>query len=494
MPAFRSDAPRQTEARYCSRVPSYAVCVLALSALIACHTGGRTGSASDDVIALQQDGRAAWREPRVSAQGSDLSDLPQLYPDGDWLAIQAPLMSMAVVVKVLINGVATTATLDTGAMGSTLSLPVAQRLGLITGNTPRGRAVRAIDAHGNVIMGEKIQLGEVTVGQHRWRDVEVTVLGEQPDLLLLGAELLQDVDLYLAADEGLVGVFAGGRGPVLDTDRVVRLHRGERQLLVAATAHGQRAEPVQFSLIIDTGAWNTSVPLLIGINGGLPADVSYESTTVAVGGEQTSRGRFVMNPMMLGPDRIPVGTVLAIGSTLESQEGLGLLGNDVMMRQHTMLSFARAEMRLKEPTRRPARRTRGPGGAVCSDGDGNSAPCVLVAVVDKPQDSYDDADLPGVCLQIDVDEVYAGKTIEMAITGVTSELMEGGAIRAFLTANQDGAHACFHLWRQLARIGLSPQTPLSLRWVRTEGVQWPCDPLKTRCITFTGPLAKLPTK
>ena len=61
------------------------------------------------------------------------------------------------------------------------------------------------------------------------------------------------------------------------------------------------------------------------------------------------------------------GKVLAIGSTLDSQGGLGLLGNDVMMRQHTLLSFQRAEMRLKTAPQRPPARSRGPGGAACSD-------------------------------------------------------------------------------------------------------------------------------
>jgi hypothetical protein len=97
-------------------------------------------------------------------------------------------------------------------------------------------------------------------------------------------------------------------------------------------------------------------------------------------------------------------------------------------------------------------------------------------------------------LKIDVDKAFSGKTIELAITGASNEVMNGGAIRAFMTANDAGAHACFHLWRQLDHLGITTSTPLSLRWVRTEGVQWPCDPMKTRCITFTGPLAKLPVK
>lgn len=464
----------------------------------ACHTPGRVLSSNDEVIALSSAGESGPRAPRVSAHGSDLSDLPQLYPDGDWLDIEAPLLSMAVVAKVKVNGEKAIATLDTGAMATTMSTPFAERLGILDEDTPRGRPVRAVDAHGSVIHGERLALGEVSIGRHRWVDVEVTVLGDAPDLFLIGADLLQDVDLYLAADEGLVGVFEGGRAPVEPGDRVVRLQRGDRQLLVAAQAHGRGASgalsPVRFPLIVDTGAWNTSVPLLVGINGGLAADVRFESTTLAVGGEQTTRGRFVLDPLSLGSEAIPVGRVFAIGSTLDNEGGTGLLGNDVMMRQHTIVSFHRSELRLKPTQTRPHVRDRGPGGVTCSDDTGARTPCVSVAIVSRPDDTYGDSDLPGACLQIDVHKSYAGKTLELAITGPSGDLMNGGAIRAFMTANDDGAHACFHLWRQLEHLGVTAATPLSLRWVRTEGVQWPCDPMKTRCITFTGPLAKLPTK
>ncbi len=467
----------------------------AASALCACHPAGRVlSSGQDEVVALSREPRPGGpKEPRVSAMGSDLSDLPQLYPDGDWLPIDAPLLSMAVVVKASVAGQNVDATLDTGAMGTTMSTPVAERLGIVGEGVPRGKPIRAVDAHGSVINGERLTVDEVRVGRQRWTDVQVTVLGDAPDLFLVGADLLQDVDLYIAADEGLVGLFGAGRGPAGDDDHVVDLERSDRQLQVRATAQGMR-NGVDFPLIVDTGAWNTSVPLLIGINGGLPADVGFESTTVAVGGEQQNRGRFVLDPMLLGPQRVSVGRVLAIGSTLDSDGGIGLLGNDVMMRQHTLLSFARSQMRLKPVPQRPTSRMRGPGGAPCTTADGERAPCVSVDIIARHEETWDPTDLPEACLKIDVDKSYAGKTIELAITGASMALMNGGAIRAFLTANETGAHACFHLWRQLEHLGITPDTPLSLRWVRTEGVQWPCDPMKTRCITFTGPLAKLPMK
>lgn len=257
-----------------------------------------------------------------------------------------------------------------------------------------------------------------------------------------------------------------------------------------ANAKGDKPLPVTFPLIVDTGAWNTSIPLLAGINGGLPADVAYESTTVAVGGEQENRGRFVLTPLLLGPERVPAGRVLGIGSTLNSAGGMGLLGNDVMMRHHTTVSYERAQLRLRPMAARPTVRMRG----VLCQGPTAPVPCVSVALVEAPQERYDAADLPGACLKIDVDKAYAGRTLELAITGADGDLMNGGAIRAFVTVNESGAHSCFHLWRQLARLGMTSSTPLSLRWGRTEGVQWPCDPLKTRCISFAGPLAKLPVK
>lgn len=481
------------------RARPHACALIACLAMLAVGQGCtpstlRIGPDGETVAAISQSRAAAAvaREPRVSAKGSDLSDLPQLYPDGDWLPIEAPILSMAVTTRVTVNGERAIATLDTGAMGTTMSAPVAEALGVFDGGR-RGRRITATDAHGQQIVGEKIALGEIGIGRHRWVDVEVTVLGDQPELFLVGADLLRDIDLFLAADEGMVGVFAAGRGPAEAGDRTIKINASDRQLLVTGSADSVAGKAVSFPLIVDTGAWNTSVPLLIGINGGLPADTSFEAVTVAVGGEQTNRGRFVLDPLRL--DGVEVGRVLAIGSTMRSgpgepSGGLGLLGNDVLMRHHTMISFQRGEIRVRPLSGRPAVRSRGPGGARCAS-EGQPAPCVTVELADRPDDHYEVGDLPGVCLKVDVDPVFAGKTLELAITGQAPDLMNGGAIRAFLTANEEGAHACFHVWRQLENLGIGARTPLSLRWVRTENVQWPCDPMKTRCITFTGPLAKL---
>src|SRR5438105_5004127 len=190
-----------------------------------------------EVVAMNAQAQDTPKEPRVSAMGSDLSDLPQLYPDGQWLTIDAPLLSMAVLVEVQVNGQRVTATLDTGAMGTTMSTPMAEKLGILDDDSSaRARAVRAVDAHGDVIMGRKLDLGELKIGKHRWVDVDTTVIGDAPDLFLVGADVLQDIDMYIAADEGLVGLFEGGHGPVSSSDRRVALDRSERQLQVRAMA------------------------------------------------------------------------------------------------------------------------------------------------------------------------------------------------------------------------------------------------------------------
>jgi hypothetical protein len=435
--------------------------------------------------------RLATATPRVSALGSDVSDLPRLYPNGEWLPIEAPLLSMQLIVKVTVNGRSMPAILDTGAMGTTMSEPVAQRLGVLAADTPRGMPVRAVDAHGDVIFGEKVQVDALEIGARRFKGVQVTVLGQAPDLFLIGADVLADVDLFIAADEGLVGIFPPGAAPRRNDDVVVRLQPGPRQLVVKAAAVGRNGQSTTFDFLLDSGAWNSSVPTMVGVNAGFPADLAYASTTVGVAGEQEARGRFVLDPLRLGPGQAPVGRVLALSSTIDRGEGFGLLGNDVLMRFHSIISFRDAELRLRPLARRGAERFAGPGGVRC--GADGRAPCVAVKLATSTMAPAPE-DWPGVCLQVDVDAAYAGQTLELAITAEDERavsLFNGGAIRAYVSADQEGAHHCFPLWPQMQRLGLTKDSRLTLRWVRTEGVRWPCDPMKTRCVSFTGPLAKL---
>jgi clan AA aspartic protease (TIGR02281 family) len=467
--------------------------LLPLAACVACASSGAAEPRSG-----AGDGRTAKpapvAEPARSAEGSDLSTLPQQFPKGEWVRIEAPLLSMHLVTKVKVRGRETRATIDTGAMSTVMSVPTATRLGVLGDFTPKGEKVRVYDAHGSVLEGERLQLGELQIGEHKWLDARVMVIGNQPELFLVGADLLRDVDLFVAADEGLLGIFEAGQAPRETSDVVIPLEKKERQLRVAARAPGASGE-VPFSLIVDTGASGTTVPSLVGINGGLPADISYNSRTLAVGGEQENRGRFVLNPLSLGPKNAPVGRVLAMASAMQSGEGLGLLGNDVMMRQHSVLSFARGELRLRRPLPRPATRKLGPGGKTCVDEKKREVECIRVALRSPGENlTMPDDALTTACLEVKVGRAYAGRTLELAVTALGDEgehLFNGGAVRAFLTIGPDGEDGCFTLWKQLGRLGLEPHSKLSLRWVRTEGIIWPCDPMKTHCLSFTGPLARL---
>lgn len=476
-----------------------AVVALALEAGGGCATSPHEGASETEQARFSPVAKLsssdASQEPPRSAAGSDRSTLPTRYPHGEWVPIEAPLLSMQLVTKVHVNGAPVTATLDTGAMSTVMSAPVAMELGVLGEYTPSGQKVKAYDAHGDVIEGERLPLGELRIGAHRWVDAQVMVIGDQPGLFLVGADLLQSVDLYIAADEGLVGLFEAGEGPVEVGDRQVSLIVGERQLQVKATAKSTAGSPVEFSLIVDTGASGTTVPAFLGVNAGLPADLAYESRTLAVGGESRSRGRFVLDPLQLGDENVSAGRVLAMGSVMAGGEGAGLLGNDVMMRHHTVVSYARGKMWLRPLPVRPAVRSTGPNGGLCTSADGSASPCVRVALrqpdanVMMPDDAMKD-----LCLQIDVAHAYAGKTLELAITAQDAggeELFNGGALRAFVTVGGEGVHGCFTLWRQLDRLGLDDTSRVQLRWVRAEGIVWPCDPMRTQCLTFTGPLARL---
>lgn len=464
-----------------------------LAALPACKSDGETKK--DDAKAASAKLEPARAEPERTTGGSDLSTLPLRFSRGVWTRIEAPLLSMQVVTKVVVNGHEALATLDTGAMSTVMSVPTAVRLGVLGEFTPGGRKVKAFDAHGHVMEGERLPLAAIQIGEHRWVNTDVLVIGDQPGLFLVGAELLRSVDVLIAADEGLVGLFEAGEGPVLPGMRVVSLQAGDRQLQVTALAKSSGGDDVSFPLIVDTGASATTVPSLVGVNAGLPADLAYENRTLAVGGEQKNRGRFVLDPLALGPERVHTGRVLAMGSTMKGGEGEGLLGNDVMMRHHTLISFARGKMWLAPLPERPSFRTVGPGGASCQRDGGEPVPCISVSLR-EPDDNVampDDA-MPDVCLQVDVGAAYAGQTLEMALTATNAQgeqLFNGGALRAYLTVTKEGEHGCFTLWKQLARLGLDAKSALQLRWVRTEGVIWPCDPLRTQCLTFTGPLARL---
>ena len=441
-------------------------------------------------------GETKHNQPPVSVWGSDVSLLPTQYPQGNWLALQGPVRGNEPRVLVRIAGHEIDAVLDTGAMTSLMSRPLAKRLGLEE-RTRKSKSVMLMDSHGDTAKGHRLAIPLVSMQKHEWVDAEFLVFGEQPELLLIGADLLQDVDILLAAEEGWIGLFEAGQAPALPNQVVIPVERERRQLNVQAAAKNTRKHLIPFSLVVDTGATHTSVPALTGINHGLAADLSYAVQTRAVGGEQESRGRFVLDPLFVGKSHHDVGLVLALASTIQNGEGEALLGNDVLMRNYTLISFQKEELRFAPSPPRPAYRILGPAGARCEKSKRPERACLQVRL-DTPAtlDARPDA-LPGICLAVDADPVYAGRSMELTITARDErgrDLFAGGVLQALVTVGPHGLQKCFPLWPHLAHLGLNAKSRLSLRWVRGEGFRWSCDAEQTECLAFTGPVATLPKK
>lgn len=434
--------------------------------------------------------------PPVSALGSDVSELPILYPDGNWLPLDGPARAMEPRVRVSLNGRQVIAVLDTGAMTSLMSQPMAEKLGLAH-LVRAGKSVKVMDSHGEMALGHRVAVPRVSLRRHEWVNAEFLVFGVQPDLLLIGADLLQDVDILLAAEEGWVGLFDGGRAPELPNEVVIPVRKTRRQLNVAAFARSARHALVPFTLVVDSGATHTSVPAWTGINSGLPADLKYAVQTISVGGAQEARGRFVLDPLWLGPAMHKVGLVLALPSTIHNGEGEALLGNDVLLRNLTLISFQKEEVRVVPSPARPPYRVLGPGGVRCPNSTRPEKACLEVRL-DTPADVQPRPDaLPGICLAVDAAPAYAGQSLELTITALDEkdrEIFAGGVLRALVTVGSQGLQKCFPLWPHLAHLGLKADSRLSLRWVRGEGFRWPCDAEQTECLAFTGPMAPLPTK
>ena len=432
--------------------------------------------------------------PPVSPLGSDMSLLPTRYPQGNWLKLQGPVRGGEPRVRIRIAGKEVNAVLDTGAMTSLMSRPMAKRLGLEE-RIRTSRAVTVMDSHGDTAKGYRVSIPHVAMRKHEWLDADFLVFGEQPDLLLIGADLLQDVDILLAAEEGWVGLFDAGQTPQLPNQVVIPVKRERRQLSVPAAATNTRQMLVPFSLIVDTGATHTSVPAWTGINKGLAADLAYAVQTLSVGGEQESRGRFVLDPLMLGKGHHEVGLVLALASTIQNGEGEALLGNDVLLRNYTLISFRSEEIRFSPAPKRPPHRTLGPGGVRCKSGALTRRACLQVRLDTRETMDAQPDGLSGICLAIDASPVYAGRTLELTITasdGDGRELFAGGVLRASITVGPDGLQKCFPLGAHLVHLGLTAKSHLSLRWVRAEDFRWPCDAEQTECLSFTGPMAALP--
>jgi hypothetical protein len=128
---------------------------------------------------------------------------------------------------------------------------------------------------------------------------------------------------------------------------------------VAATAPGRGGRFVPFTLDVDTGSPLTSVPTLVGLEGGLPTDLSRTATMKGAAGVAVEkRGRFALRPLALG--MLVVGDVNALEATGEH----GLLGTDVLARGRVLFSPARHAMVVFPTTARGGTRVDPEGRAL----------------------------------------------------------------------------------------------------------------------------------
>jgi len=427
---------------------------------------------------LEATGRGAGAV--TTALGSDRPTLPDRHPMADWLPLEGPLLSGQLVVTVEIEGHHVRAIVDTGSQVSIVSEPFARDLEL----TPDPESTAIVDAHGGRVDGKRARAETLLVGRRVFRDVSFLVLGEQHFRVLLGADVLHRLDLVIAPDEGLLGVFDASAAPIDDDAVVVPLSPMRTLLTVNARAKGKRAE-TQFPLLVDTGASLTAIPARVGIDAGLPADLSFSSTTLSMGGAQENRGRFVLDALVFDPPGHTIANVYANAGVIDRGQSFGLLGNDVLFRTRTTLSFQRAILALAPIARRPAARTAGPSGTQC---DGA---CVQVELARRsPSGKAVEQTRSDRCLRARVSRAFSGRTLEMAVVGFsTKDAPLPGGIRVLTTVGPAGVDVCLPLPLGMAR-SWPDDARLSILYLRAEGVRWSCDPLETHCAVFTGPLSR----
>jgi clan AA aspartic protease (TIGR02281 family) len=416
----------------------------------------------------------------MTQAGSDHSPLPGLFPEASWLALKSPVGSGTVKVEALINGRRVAVILDTGATSTAFSPSLAARVGLRSGPQSGARG-RTLNALGEEVASAMGIADKIVLGAFAFHDVPVLLVEDDRDLVLLGHDLLGELDLYLANDQGWVGVFPAGLGPREGADGVVSLRPGDRRSLVELQAKNQEGEWVSFTLVLDTGATSTSLPVVAGLQSNLKTDLRYVNDVQVVGQSAQLRGRFRLEGVRLGKERFEIGPIIAVGDQSRGGETYGLLGTDVTMRHHTVISVPAGQVRFFKGALRASRRMLGPNNAPCLAEEGQEVPCVEVAW---------QAEAPP-CVQVSLHSNYKNRAVELSLLphdGEGHSLFAGGAIHLFLSPGEMGFSACVGKNAGLERLDIPDGGGISLQWVRAEKAAWPCSPEATHCMLISAPL------
>ncbi|HEY1098344.1 MAG TPA: retroviral-like aspartic protease family protein [Myxococcota bacterium] len=296
--------------------------------------------------------------PRALVGGRD--DVDGATDDLHFVAVRDAGARGHVVVDGVIDGparVAVDVVIDTAAERTVVAPALAQRLGL----TPSGTHTIK-DASGTDVDGGEVVLPDVVVAGVRFVGITAVVptTALRDDLFLLGADALRHVDVVVDGPLGLLALPAAGAALCeagvdvaddaddADDADVIELAVDAR-FSVSASAPGGNGIGT-FDLVVDTGAPLTAVPVHVGLEAMLPADVAEKATLKGASGTvDERRGRFMLRPLSLG--LVQVGAV----SALEVGDDVGVLGNDVLGRGRVVISAARRALAFL-----PSRASRGP--------------------------------------------------------------------------------------------------------------------------------------
>jgi len=312
------------------------------------------------------------------ACGHDDRPMATRFPEVEWLPLRGPLGASRVEVVVLLDGRPTPGILDTGAMQTSVSLELAQRLGLHALATETDERLDVVDAHGDVKGAWRTKLESLALGRVWVDDVDVTVLPMGRELVLIGYDVLRRFDMVLVSDAGVVGLMPAGTAPQEGRSVPVRLDAEGRSLLVDGVAAGSN-EDAHAVLVVDTGADTTVFPSMPAMLAAVPVDMRFTSVTRGVNGEKQEPGRYALRPLRIGG--VDVGNLFAYEGTGEGGQ-LGLLGNDVLRRYRTTIVSANApggpRLLLADVQRHPPVRACDKDALQLIDDDGT--PCLRVAL------------------------------------------------------------------------------------------------------------------
>jgi hypothetical protein len=393
-------------------------------------------------------------EPLMSRAG-DESELPARRPDGLWLPLEVlPGLRLATTIK--IQGHDLKVWLDTGAQATTITKKAAHDLGLDAPNVVRN-PIGVRGAAGGSVDAYYVDVPDIEFGSHM-KGAHVVVVPEVEESVdgLLGFEILSQVDLMLAVDEGQLGVFPASKGFIGARDNIVMIQPAEAVLVPAHFAEHDIGRSV---FILDTGAWHSLLDSGVGDGAGLKVDKRFPALIGGVDGAAKSDGVYVIDHLYLGKERVDVGALRpyrTTGGNANPDLPQSLLGADVTMRQRTLLSTQRGQLRMAPMPIRPATRSHGPDGKPCVDAAGKERPCVEVAVGQKDGKP---------CVGFAIDKAWGGKHISALIDVLDKDgnnALAGGFFYVKADVPAEGFADCVDPQHVLPAYGIATGAPISL--------------------------------